>query len=108
MKKKGKTMDWKNVKNLPLNECGVKKLVILTHGRLNSNTIFPCMGSWLVQKADGWEVESDDAVMVNDEGYYGKLNLADDWFPLNKVLAWCYADEIVEDYERRREKEEVD
>ena len=100
-------MIWRNVNDLPLNECCIKKLVVLTHGRLDNNGIYLCTGTWLVQKVEShsdW-LKKDETVISNDKGYYGKLKLSDICLPLNKIIAWTYASELIDDYNGRREKE---
>lgn len=92
-------MVWRTKDKLPLDENGVKSLIIISHGRFNTDNLYALKGTWLVQDGNP-SIKEDKFTMVSEDGHYGKLDVADSLFKIDKVIAWCYASEIVNDYER--------
>lgn len=92
-------MNWKTKDELPLDENGVKSLIIISHGRFNTSNLYPFKATWLVQDGNPC-VREDKFTKVSEDGHYGKLDVANSPFEIDNVIAWCHSKEIVEDYER--------
>ena len=91
-------MIWKKADELPLDKCGMKKVLVLAKGKISGDTLYPCTASWLVQKTDNFITKNTSDVLANDSGYYGKLKIGNGYYAIDKIVAWCDGSEIVNDY----------
>lgn len=91
-------MIWKKKEELPLDKCGLKKILVLAQGRISGDTVYPCTASWLVQQTNDLDAVNDENTITNADGYYGKLMISGGYYNPNKIVAWCDGSEIVNDY----------
>lgn len=102
-----KNIQWKELADLPIDEVGTKKILILTEGRHNSENLYVCTAYWNVFESDGLA----DNYVKYIENNNGRLNVGtfitgEYDVPTEKIHAWMMCSDLVELYQKENGKDE--
>ena len=103
---KNEDLKWKDTKELPIEEEQMKKVLLLTEGKLSgSTTLHVVTDYWQVffDKRDlNLNIFNNKKKLSNNMFSYGKL--MENKVPFEKIKGWMYADDLIELY--RNEKKQ--
>ena len=99
-------LEWNKIEDLPIEEEQMRKVLLLTEGRLSGSTTLHVI-------TDYWQVFFDDRDFdldifqkrkkLNDSCFaYGKFG--EGKVPMNKIKGWMYADNLIELWTKKNSK----
>ena len=102
-------LNWKSTEELPIEEEQMRKVLLLTEGRLSGSTTLHVV-------TDYWHVFFDnrdfDLNIFNkrkklSENCFSYGRLSDGKVPFEKIKGWMYADDLINLYNGRRKEKKV-
>lgn len=98
-------LKWKDINSLPIDEEQMRKVLLLTEGRLSGSTTLHVV-------TDYWQVFFDDRDFKLEQVFDKKKKLSENCIaygrfgerrvPLNKIKGWMYADDLIDLYDGKR------